>query len=418
MKTPTRPRKGRPSTIKTPHGEVTIYSTGDQFTLGWYIAGERKREKRGDFAGAVTRAGEILDSMKDGTGHVRALTVKQSAVIDTSIDLLREINVPLSSAVREFVEAHKLLDGRVTVLEACRAFIKERGNLDLTPIKFSALVDLFNERNEKQGLSESYRLATAKFLKRAADSLGSKNVADIRAQEIQAVIEKKVSGGPRAYNNLLNAVSACLSFARKQGYLPRDKKHEADLVERKDAKAHEVISVYSPQELHDLLTGIRSDLVPFVALAGLAGIRTAEIFRMTWEMVDFKKGFIILDKAFTKTKRRRIIPISTSLKSWLKPHVGEGRIYGQCAEIRNLEWLLREHWPKAVDRRRNALRHSYGTYRFALLQDEMKVSAEMGNSPRELREHYAELSTPKEATTWFSISRKEAKNILEMEVAA
>jgi len=418
MNTPTRPKKGRPSTIKTPHGEVTIYATGDQFTLGWYITGERKREKRSDFAGAVTRAREILDSMKDGTGHVRALTVKQSAVIDASLDLLRPINIPLSSAVREFVEAHKLLEGRVTVLEACRAFIKDRGNLDLTPIKFSALVELFNKRNSEQGLSESYQIASTKFLERVTSALGAKNVADIRAQEIQAVIQKKVTGGPRAYNNLLGAISACFSFARKQGYLPRDKKHEAELVERKDAKAHEVIAIYSPKEFHAILTGIRSDLVPFVALAGLAGIRTAEIHRMTWEMVDFKKGFVILDKAFTKTKRRRIIPICASLKSWLRPHICKGRIYDKCAEIRSLERLLREYWPKAVERRRNALRHSYGTYRFALLQDEMKVSAEMGNSPRELRESYAELSTPKEATTWFSISPKEAKNVVDMEEAA
>lgn len=418
MKKPTTPKKGKPTIIKTHAGEVKIYATGDQFMLAWYAGGERKREKRSTFADAEARAGEILGDLKTGSAHVRSFNAKQSAVIDAAIDLLRPINIPLSSAVREFVEAYNLLEGRVTVLEACRAFMNHKNDLDLTPISFADLVKLFNERNEKQGLSESYRLATGKFLKRAADSLGSKNVADIRAQEIQAVLEKKVTGGPRAYNNLLGAVSACLSFARKQGYLPRDKKHEADLVERKDAKAHEVISIYSPKELHDLLTGIRADLVPFVALAGLAGIRTAEIFRMTWDMVDFQKGFIILDKAFTKTKRRRIIPISTSLKSWLKPHVGEGRIYGQCAEIRNLEWLLREHWPKKVERRRNALRHSYGTYRFAILQDEMKVSAEMGNSPRELREHYAELATPKLATTWFSISRKEAKNVLDMEVAA
>ena len=47
----------------------------------------------------------------------------------------------------------------------------------------------------------------------------------------------------------------------------------------------------------------------------------------------------------------------------------------------------------------------FGTYRFAELQDEQKVSAEMGNSPAELREHYAELADPQEAAQWFSVLR-------------
>jgi len=71
-----------------------------------------------------------------------------------------------------------------------------------------------------------------------------------------------------------------------------------------------------------------------------------------------------------------------------------------------------------VDRRRNALRHSYGTYRFAELQDEQKVSAEMGNSPQELREHYAELATPQDAATWFSIKRETPANMVEISAAA
>ena len=418
MKKPTKARKGKPTAITTHAGEVKIYATGNQFTLGWYAGGERKREKRATFADAEIRAGEILSDLKTGSGHVRSFNAKQSAVIDAALDLLRPINVPLSNAVREFVECHNLLDGRVTVLEACRAFLKSKNDLDITPIRFSELVKLFIERNQKQGFSESYQLAAAKFLKRVTPALGSKYVADIRAQEIAAVVDKAVTGGPRAFNNLLGTISACLTFARKQGYLPRDRKHEADLVERRDAASQEKIAIYSPKEFNAILTGIEPDLVPFVALAGLAGIRTAEIHRMTWEMVDFKKGFIILDKAFTKTKRRRIIPICTSLKAWLRPHVGKGRIYDECPDIRQLERLLREGWPKGVERRRNALRHSFGTYRFAELQDEQKVSSEMGNSPRELREHYAELATPKEAATWFAITPKNAKNVLDMEVAA
>ena len=144
---------------------------------------------------------------------------------------------------------------------------------------------------------------------------------------------------------------------------------------------------------------------------------------MRWEMIDLKKGFILLDRAFTKTRRRRIIPINAALRSWITLlHKKSGAIF-DFRTSHELGNALRAAWPKdkdgkhLVDRRRNALRHSYGTYRFAELQDEQKVSAEMGNSPQELREHYAELAMPEDAATWFAIMRDTSENIVGMEAA-
>jgi hypothetical protein len=53
--------------------------------------------------------------------------------------------------------------------------------------------------------------------------------------------------------------------------------------------------------------------------------------------------------------------------------------------------------------KRNALRHSYASYRLALIQDAAKVALEMGNSPAILFKHYRELVTPDQATGWFEI---------------
>lgn len=74
-----------------------------------------------------------------------------------------------------------------------------------------------------------------------------------------------------------------------------------------------------------------------------------------------------------------------------------------------------------VEKRANAFRHSYGTYRFAILKDEYKTSAEMGNSPNELRASYAELALPQDAEAWFSImpvkkkhEQKKSKKVIPM----
>jgi integrase len=405
------PKKSKPITI----GKVKTYLTGNQFTLSWYADGERKREKRATFEDATARAEEINRDLDAGRGHVRSFTTTETAVLNSCVEQLREIGVPISQAVREFVTARRILDGKASIEEAARKYIEDRRKADLTPIKFDDVAAEFQQRCERNGLSEAYKKATQKFLKRMSPRLGSSFIQNISAREIDKAVSDEVSGGPRAFNNLLSTISAVFSYARKQGYLPRTEKTEAELVERKATAHIEKIAIYTPEEIRSILANIDKKMIPFIALGAFAGIRTEEIFRMRWEMIDFKKGFILMDRGFTKTRRRRVVPINNTLRSWLLPlHKRKGAIfpYRNSQELGN---ALRAAWPRdkdekpLVERRRNALRHSYGTYRFAELQDEQKVSAEMGNSPQELREHYAELATPEDAETWFAVERPTPK---------
>ena len=53
--------------------------------------------------------------------------------------------------------------------------------------------------------------------------------------------------------------------------------------------------------------------------------------------------------------------------------------------------------------KKNALRHSFISYRVAEIQDTAKVSLEAGNSPQIIFQHYRELVRLKEAKRWFAI---------------
>ena len=61
-----------------------------------------------------------------------------------------------------------------------------------------------------------------------------------------------------------------------------------------------------------------------------------------------------------------------------------------------------------IPRKPNALRHSFASYRLALLGDAAKVAFEMGNSPQVVHSHYKNLVTPAEAERWFAIGPSEA----------
>jgi hypothetical protein len=64
--------------------------------------------------------------------------------------------------------------------------------------------------------------------------------------------------------------------------------------------------------------------------------------------------------------------------------------------------------------KQNALRHSFISYRLALVPDVNRVALEAGNSPQMIFRHYRELATPEQAQTWFSISPAKAQNVVAM----
>lgn len=60
-------------------------------------------------------------------------------------------------------------------------------------------------------------------------------------------------------------------------------------------------------------------------------------------------------------------------------------------------------WPQ------NVLRHSFITYRIAIVQSADQVALEAGNSASIIFKHYRVLTTPEVAEKWFSILPKEGK---------
>jgi hypothetical protein len=174
------PKKGKPIIL----GKVKTYLTGNAFTLSWYADGERKREMRSTLEDAMSRAKEINKDLDAGRGHVKSFTTTETALLNTCIEQLREIGVPISQAIREYVAAHRILCGKASVEEAARTYSDARSKADLKPIKFNEVSAEFLLRCERNGLSETYKAASRKFLKRVSRRLGSSHIQDITSKEI------------------------------------------------------------------------------------------------------------------------------------------------------------------------------------------------------------------------------------------
>ena len=142
--------------------------------------------------------------------------------------------------------------------------------------------------------------------------------------------------------------------------------------------------------------------LPYLALGGFAGLRTAEIKRLAWQDIDLEERVITVGAAKAKTASRRTVPISDNLAAWLKPLCRES---GPVLQLKS-EWNWLPKLSKCIEGgwRRNALRHSYISYRLALVQDIAKVAFEAGNSPQMVHSNYKALMTERATKAWFEIA--------------
>jgi integrase len=426
----------RPELVKVGGVIAKIYRSDTEGYASWlvrYFVDKKPKSLRAtSLEDARTKAKRVLKSVSAGSAHVETFTPRQAANVSAAVERLREVGVPLLDAIADFVAARKILPPKWSVADAARGFAaykekEEKDGAGPEPMKFRKAVEKFHERNERRGLSEGYRNDCRKHLTIIGKTFDEAIIQNLLQPELTACLEASTEGGARRFNNLRGTLNALFGFCQKEGILPRDRAHEAALIEKKEERNAESIAIYTPKEMQVILANIGDELLPWALLGGFAGLRVSEIHRLSWENIRLDAGFITLDKAFTKTKRRRVIPICDALRAWIEPVTKDksgttksGLIYPM--PYKTYEDRVHKGWMKMTDakgkllvkKRTNALRHSYGTYRFAILQDEFKVSAEMGNSPSELRASYAELALPKDAEAWFSIMPEQAENVVKM----
>ena len=118
------------------------------------------------------------------------------------------------------------------------------------------------------------------------------------------------------------------------------------------------------------------------------GLRRSEVHRLDWAEVDLKGGFVEVTAKKSKTRSRRLVPVTKNLQDWLEPHAQKsGKVLGM--ELDKYE-VLRNKAAKAAgfEWRKNALRHSFISYRVAQIQDVARVSLEAGNSPQIIFANY------------------------------
>ncbi len=385
---------------------VSQFKNGKHYTV--YIAdfielGKRKQVGRAKFEDARQVALDACRRVSSGDKFGLELRNAELLVYTNAVETLSQHRVQLDTACREYAEALQILGGRASILEACRDWVK-RNSVTLPQITVQEAVTKVQERAEFDKKSQARQHELAVLLNRFAGSFQCQ-VHAVTAGLISAYLtELKLS--ERSKRNHRDAIGHLNQWLVLHGYLAKGA-NWMDGVQKYSRRKHGRIEIYTPAELGLILKRAKKWQVPVISIGAFAGLRHSEIRRLDWAQVELSdkpgESYIeVLPVEGTKSdQRRRLVPISENLKTWLRPHV---RPSGRVCPVDDSETLLPRLVKRAgVEFKKNALRHSCISYRVSQSGDIARVSYESGNSPGVIQSNYLRRVKPSLATEWFSI---------------
>jgi integrase len=440
VKTNVSPVLKRPLEIKRGNVTVKIYTGKNrvngtaypQFTLTYYDGAQRKKKRFADLAEARREAEFTAAKLASGENEVLRLTSTDRAIYMQALGQLRPLNVPLNLAVLEYVSSVKHLPEGSTLKEAVD-FFRRRNPAALQKRTVRQAVDEMLAAKRAAKLSDIHLKDLDCRLNRFADAF-QLNIGGVSGTMLQAWLDGMKSSG-RSKRNYLAVVAALFRFCIKRKYLPKEAIEEIEAIQQPKADNGE-IEIFTPGEMREILTAACPEMVPWLAIAGFAGLRTAEIVRLDWSEINLAERHIEIKASKAKTAARRLAPITDNLAEWLAPYAKPfgkvtdysswwNQFYKLTAAVNDLRKQSlasagkdSSTFPKFVWKH-NALRHSFCSYRLAMIKNAAQVALEAGNSPKMIFSNYRQLVTETEAAKWFAVCPpRQAANVVPLQIAA
>lgn len=379
-------------TVKAGHVELEICQYADgRFGFDYYDENRRRIKCRwNDQAKAIDKAKEKVKIIADGKVEMLAASKDEWAVFQA------------------FCAAGITLE-ELAEFKAWKA----------TKTKTKTIADIRDEllklKKDDADLDAVYVTNLAGPWELFCKSFGKRTIGEVTPSCIEEWL-RDLKRSTRTRNNYRDALVQLFRFARQREYLP-DQITAAEKVLRLKIKAKsDDIEIYTPEEMRAFLKFVKADFLPWVVIGGFAGVRTEELCPnktshkdpLRWEDIQWEEKQICVRAETSKVGRTRFPPISDNLLAWLDPYRDHSGPVLPCPvnTLYNEIKLMRTRMKKAkvtFTFKKNALRHSFGSYRNAIIRNIGQLSDEMGNSPFIAKRNYERPQPRYVADEWFSI---------------
>ena len=422
-----------PKVIRHRKAECKIYGKKPDYPfyrVAWYVTGQRRIKQFGTYSKAKEFADALVKDLAQGSQST-ALTPSQATDALAAVDRLKTYyqhtgrNVSLLRAVSEYVESASKLNGR-TMADAIEGYLSTVASVTRKDVaeaveEFVKASEPLTKASEGQRaqLSAKYAYNRAIMLRRFAKAMPGHAVCDLSKDHLDAVLTSNpiAEFSAKSRNHHRAALKQWLQWCIRKDYLPvTSRLLEAESMRREHADNGE-IEFYTAKEFRALLETAERPMRAMVAIGGLAGLRTAEILRLTWQDVFRVPGHIEITAGKSKTRQRRLVEVCPALAAWLEPYRGlTGNVCPITAASIDVIWqqqFLALCDRAEVSRKRNGLRHAFCTF-FYVLHGENQTAIQAGNSPAMVHQHYKGLATKAEAEKWFAVAPAKAANVIPL----
>jgi len=385
-----------------------IYAPSD----GLYHASFALASKRIKRAAKTPESAEsrILEAMKlagQGQMNIAAMTGSNLERLNTAVAVLgaEGFNDPLA-VINEYINLKRMAEGadipaainfykgsfrsikRVPFSEAADCWLKSR--------KARWAVDTLKEKRKRvRNVVDVFRI----------------DACDITYEALELFFVSLNHLHPKSRNHFREVMRGILNYCVDRSWLDRDVRQRLDSLLKNEFAPGAAPQIFTPLQYRLILANADPELLPMMVIGGLTGARPAEIRRLRWENIWDRVRSVEVEAKQAKKRSRRLVERLPALESWLEPYrLKRGLIWAKSEGCYNKCYgKLKSSLGICIDGK-NLLRHSFGSYRLAMLENVGKVSLEMGNSAEMVFSSYRELVERSAAEEWFSIYPENNKN--------
>ena len=372
--------------------EVINRNAGDDYGISYLVlipsslAGKRIRKQFKEIENAFAWAKEQFEQILKYGQHHYNLNHNQSKDVTNALEKLEGFDLSLSEAA-EFAKLHlNPPAGDISVLELTAIMIveKEKQNLRARSI---------NDIRSRMGIFSR--------------NFGARLVKEITQAEIEEWLNNLTELSVRSILNYRLCLSTFFNYAVKKGFRV-DNPVERIPVPIIDWRPPVILKVKQAEKLilHAAMTNEEFGLLPMVALGLFAGLRSNEISRLDWSAIDLERKLLTVGPQVAKKRQLRVIDLMPNCVAWLQLcNKKKGRVAPSNLFKSFAKFTKEAGFPNWKEKYSNAMRHSFGSYYYALTSDSSKTAAMLGHKSNDqmLFDHYRSLARKSDAEKYFSI---------------
>lgn len=257
----------------------------------------------------------------------------------------------------------------------------------------SNAINSFLVAKVRAGKSDRYLRTMKNSLTKFARGRSGLLLDDVTVEAVERWLDDSDWNGTtrRGY---LRDVRTLYNFAVRRGMTVNNAPSAVELPDRSAS----AIGIHTPAEARAVLECARKmdlNLCRAMAVRYFAGLRSSECDRLTEDCIRADTGYIEVTAGNAKTRRRRLIEISETLRAWL----ALGGILPLGNSGQRMSALVKASgvpWPN------NATRHSFVSYSVAL-HGAKDTALRAGHSEDMLFQHYRALVTKADAEAFWAI---------------